>query len=90
VFGAATSRGLYATCLCVPFALLPALAWLEGSPWFLLPLVLAPAAWRLDLDFVACPPGLPFNGILFRTFRMELAYAALLAAGAVATRLVGA
>ncbi len=90
VFGAAASRRLYAACLTVPFALLPMLAWLQSSPWFLLPLALAPAAWRLDRDFVSCPPGLPFNAILYRTFRMELAYAALLAAGAMVTRLFSA
>jgi len=90
VFGAAASRRLYAACLAVPFALLPMLAWLESSPWFLLPLALAPAAWRLDQDFASSPPGLPLNAVLYRTFRMELAYAALLAAGAMVTRLFSA
>ncbi len=90
VFGARASRLLYAGCLVAAFALVPALAWLGGSPWLLLPLVLAPLAWRLDADFVACPPGLPFNGILYRTFKLELVFAVLLAAGAMTARIAGA
>ncbi len=90
VFGANISRLLFALCLGLPFALLPVLATLEGAPWFLLPLVLGPAAYRLYLDFAVCPPGLPFNAVLYRTFKMELAYAALLATGAMVTPVVGA
>ena len=89
VFGARASRLLYAGCLFTAFALIPPLAWLEGAPWLLLPLVLVPLAWRLDADFVSCPPGLPFNGVLYRTFKLELVYAVLLAAGAMATRIAG-
>jgi 1,4-dihydroxy-2-naphthoate octaprenyltransferase len=36
---------------------------------------------------VRCPPGLAYNRILVRTFKLELAFAALLAAGAVLGRL---
>jgi 1,4-dihydroxy-2-naphthoate octaprenyltransferase len=36
-----------------------------------------------------CPPGIAFNEVLFRTFRMELAYAVLLAGGAALGRLWG-
>jgi 1,4-dihydroxy-2-naphthoate octaprenyltransferase len=66
-----------------------ALAWLGGSLLLLLPLALLPAAWALRRDFLRCPPGIAFNAILFRTFRLELLYAALLAAGAVLGRLAG-
>jgi 1,4-dihydroxy-2-naphthoate octaprenyltransferase len=86
VFGAGASRAMYATLLLVPFALLPAIAWLAGSPALLLPAVLVPAAWRLRRAFDACPPGAAFNGILFRTFRLELWFAALLSAGALLGR----
>jgi len=48
-----------------------------------------PKALRLRRDFIGCAPGLPFNRILVRTFKLELAYAALLAAGVVAARLAG-
>jgi hypothetical protein len=44
--------------------------------------LLAHAIWRLHRDFVACPPGLPYNSILFRVFQLELGFAALLAIGA--------
>jgi 1,4-dihydroxy-2-naphthoate octaprenyltransferase len=86
VLGAGASRGLYAASVLLPFALVPAIAWLAAGPWLLLPLALLPLALRLVRDFVRCPPGLPFNGILFRTFKLELAYAALLSAGAIVTR----
>lgn len=46
-------------------ALLPAL----GLPW----------AWRLGQDFQYCPSGLAFNDVLFRTFRLGLMQACLLA-----------
>ena len=85
VLGAGASRGLYAASVLLPFALVPAMAWLAAGPWLLLPLALLPLALRLVRDFVRCPPGLPFNAILFRTFKLELAYAALLSAGAIAT-----
>ena len=45
-----------------------------------------PAALQLRRDFVACPPGTAFNELLFRTFRLELWFAALLSAGAVLGR----
>jgi len=85
-FGDAASRGLYATLLLGPFALLPPMALLADAPALLLPLPLLPAAWQLRRDFAACPRGLAFNAILFRTFRLELWFAALLSAGALAVR----
>jgi 1,4-dihydroxy-2-naphthoate octaprenyltransferase len=88
VFGAAAARGLYGFGLLAPFALVVALAGLARSPWMLAPLVLLPAALRLRRDFEACAPGLPFNLILFRTFKLEMAFAVLLAAGAVLGRLL--
>jgi len=86
VFGAAPARRFYALGLALPFALLLALAWLEGAPLLLAPLVLAPAVATLWRDFCRCPGGLAFNDILVRTFAMELKFAALLALGALATR----
>jgi 1,4-dihydroxy-2-naphthoate octaprenyltransferase len=38
-------------------------------------------------DFKTSPPGLAFNALLFRTFKLELGYAALLSAGAILARL---
>ena len=88
VFGARAARALYALSLLAPFALAVPIAWGAGSPWLLLPLLWLPVASRLLRDFLACPPGPAFNLILFRTFKLELAYAGLLAAGAVLARLL--
>lgn len=81
-FGARASARLYAALLLGPFTLPPLMAWQAGAPARLLPLLLLPAAWRLRRDFAACPPGQAFNALLFRTFRLELAFALLLSAGA--------
>jgi 1,4-dihydroxy-2-naphthoate octaprenyltransferase len=89
VFGAASAQGLYAFLLVGPFALLPAIAWLAGTAWLLLPLILLPTVRALYRDFVQCAPGLAFNLVLFRTFRLELVFAVLMASGAVLGRLWG-
>lgn len=86
VLGVGASRGLYAASVLLPFALVPAMAWLAAGPWLLLPLALLPLALLLVRDFGRCLPGLPFNAVLFRTFKLELAYAALLSVGAIVTR----
>jgi 1,4-dihydroxy-2-naphthoate octaprenyltransferase len=52
------------------------------APALLLPTLLAPSAVRLLRDFAHCPPGVAFNEILFRTFRLELWFAVFLSAGA--------
>ena len=88
-FGATASRHLYSLLLLGSFALTPLMAWLAGSALLLLPCLLLPAAWTLRHDMQRCPPGIAFNEVLFRTFRMELAYAVLLAGGAALGRLWG-
>jgi 1,4-dihydroxy-2-naphthoate polyprenyltransferase len=88
LFGEAASRGLYGALLLGPYALLLPMAWLGSSPALLLPLALLPVAWQLRRDFIASPRGLAFNQILFRTFRLELWFAALLSAGALLGRVV--
>ena len=85
-FGDGASRGLYTVLLLGPFALVPLMAGWVGNPALLLPLLLAPAAWQLRRDFLRCPPGTAFNEVLFRTFRLELWFAALLSAGALLGR----
>ena len=50
---------------------------------------LDPAALRLRRDFVNCAPGLAFNELLFRTFRLELWFAVLLSVGSVLDRMPG-
>jgi 1,4-dihydroxy-2-naphthoate octaprenyltransferase len=88
-FGAAASHRLYGVLLLGPFALLPPMAHGANDLAFLLPLVLLPVAQELRRDFVACPPGIGFNEVLFRTFRLELWFAALLSAGALFGRIFG-
>ena len=89
VFGDRASRGLYGLLLLGPFVLLPVMALLAGAVALLLPLLLLPAALQLRLDFGRCPPGTAFNEILFRSFRLELWFAALLSAGVLLGRVLG-
>lgn len=89
VFGDRASHGLYGLLLLGPFALLPVAALLAGTPALLLPLLALPAALQLRQDFGRCPPGIAFNDILFRTFRLELWFAALLSAGVLLGRVLG-
>ena len=88
-FGDAASRHLYTLLLLGPFVLLLPMALLASAPALLLPLLLLPAALQLRRDFGRTPPGTAFNEILFRTFRLELWFAALLSAGALLARVLG-
>jgi len=88
-FGARASQALFTLLLLAPFALLPAIAWAAGSGWLIAPALLLPAAWALRRDFVRCPPGLAYNALLFRCFRLQLVFAAALAAAAVLARVTG-
>ncbi|MGZ5131163.1 MAG: 1,4-dihydroxy-2-naphthoate octaprenyltransferase [Caldimonas sp.] len=88
-FGEAGSRRLYGLLLFGPFALVPAMAFMAGAPALLLPLLLVPVALRLRRDFVACPGGAAFNGVLFRTFKLGLQFATVLSAGALLARVLG-
>lgn len=85
-FGTLASQRLFMLLLLGPFVLVPVMAWLAATPALLLPWLLLPSAWALRGDFLRCPPGLAFNAILFRTFKMELVFSVLLAAGAVLGR----
>lgn len=79
--GVTGSRRLYAALLLGPFLLVPWMAADARSMALLLPLVLVPKAAWLHRDFVRCAPGVAFNLILFRMFRLEIWFALLLAAG---------
>ena len=87
-FGEQASRRLYTLLLLGPLLLVPAMALLGQAPALLLPLLLLPVALQLRRDFGRCPPGTAFNAILFRTFRLELWFAALLSAGALLGRVL--
>ena len=88
VFGAQAAKNMYSASVFGAFALLLPIAWLESAVTLLTPLLLLPAALKLNRDFLHCPPGLAYNAILVRTFKLELGYAALISAGAVAARLL--
>jgi 1,4-dihydroxy-2-naphthoate octaprenyltransferase len=87
VFGAAASRRLYRALLLGPFLMLVVIAACAQAPMLLLPLLLMPIAFRLLRDFERCSPGIAFNDILFRTFRLEIWFAVLLSAGALLIRM---
>jgi 1,4-dihydroxy-2-naphthoate octaprenyltransferase len=82
VFGPRMAQAMFRALLLLAYALVPALALHERSLWLLLPIVTVPAATRIWRDFVQLPPGAQWNDLLFRTVKLELAYGALLAAGA--------
>jgi 1,4-dihydroxy-2-naphthoate polyprenyltransferase len=88
-FGADASRALFGALLLGPFLLVPVMALAAHALALLLPLLLLPVALRLRRDFVDCPPGVAYNEVLFRTFRLELWFAALLSAGALLSRTLG-
>jgi 1,4-dihydroxy-2-naphthoate octaprenyltransferase len=88
IAGVRGTERLYTGLLVVPFLLLPAIAATARDPWLTLPALLLPAAVRLRRDFLACSPGIAFNGLLFRTFELELRFAALLCLGAALGRLM--
>ena len=88
-FGESASRNLYSVLLLGPFALLPLMATLGNEAGVLLPLLLLPTAWQLRRDFLSCPRGVSFNPVLFRTFQLELWFAAALGAGAVLGHILG-
>jgi 1,4-dihydroxy-2-naphthoate octaprenyltransferase len=85
-FGELASRKMFASLLLGPFALLPVIALVGRSPMLLLPLILLPIALHLRDAFERCTVGTAFTEVLFRTFRLELWFAALLSAGALAGR----
>jgi 1,4-dihydroxy-2-naphthoate octaprenyltransferase len=88
-FGETASRSLYGVLLLGPYALVPVMAMLAHALTLLLPLLLLPVALQLRRDFVRCPRGTAFNAVLFRTFKLELWFAALLSAGALLARMLG-
>jgi 1,4-dihydroxy-2-naphthoate octaprenyltransferase len=85
VFGASASRAMYGLSVLGAFALLVPMA-LTSSLTLFAPMLLIPAAARLQRDFATSAPGIAYNAILVRTFKLELGYAALLAIGAVVAR----
>ena len=80
--GRGNAMRLHALLVLVPFALAALLAW-RVSPWFALPLLALPAAWRLRRDVAATMTGAAMNALLFRSVKLELIFGLLLSVGAV-------
>ncbi len=86
--GTTGSRRLYAALLLGPFLLVPLMAAEARAVAVLLPLALVPTTARLHRDFERSAPGVAFNQILFRTFRLEIWFALLLSAGMLLDKLL--
>lgn len=82
VLGTARSRLAYRAAIVAAFLLVPPLAWLAGSAWYLLPLLLVPRARALLAAFDAAAGGHAYTPVLFRTVFLEASFGMLLAAGA--------
>jgi 1,4-dihydroxy-2-naphthoate octaprenyltransferase len=89
VVGPAASRAVYRLSVFVAFALVPVLAWVAGSVWYLLPLVALPVASATLRAFDASPGGHGLTPVLLRTVLLEAAFGLLLAAAAVLARVAG-
>ena len=83
VLGVASTQRCYAAMIFLPFLLLAVPV--AFSPWFLLPLLALPFAWRTRQAFNHAPPGLAFNQVLLRTVRLEALYGALFIAAGILT-----
>jgi 1,4-dihydroxy-2-naphthoate octaprenyltransferase len=82
VLSRAASLRLYALLIVAPFVLAALLIKIAGSACYALPVVALPWGWRLIRDLARTPAGPAQNALLFRTVLLEVAYGALLSAGA--------
>lgn len=85
-FGPRASSVLFGLLLCVPFLVCLMMAWARSAPVFLMPLLLVPSTAKIYRDFRVCTPGLAYNAILFRVFRMEMWFALALSGAAVLSK----
>jgi 1,4-dihydroxy-2-naphthoate octaprenyltransferase len=81
-FGARSSISFYTGLVLGAFVLLPLAALLTGRIALLLPLAVAPIGWRLTRVLRSAEPGPVMSELLLRTVKLEVAYGALLTAGA--------
>lgn len=88
--GPARARRAHALMLIGPFALLLPLAGLAGSSLCLLPILLWPRALRLLRALPRAAQADEYSVLLIETFRFEMQFAALLAAGLVLSGLLPA
>lgn len=91
VLGKHAAERAYQFAVLAPYALIVALALLDRRHVGLLAVLLTlPAAWALARDLPKTPPGLPYNEVLFRTFKLELLFGACFTIGALTPGLVPA
>lgn len=88
LLGARGSRLVYRTSIALAFALVPAVAWLAGSAWYLLPLVLVPRALGVLGAFDRAGSGHALTPVLFRTVFLEAGFGLALATGALVATLL--
>jgi 1,4-dihydroxy-2-naphthoate octaprenyltransferase len=81
--GKPTAERAYQCALLLPYALIVTLAAVDSHYVGLLAVLLTlPIAWGLVRDLPRTPPGLPYNEVLFRTFKLELLFGACFTIGA--------
>ena len=85
--GISGTRFCYAAMIFFPFPLFAALA--AFSPWFLLPMLALPFAWRTWRLFNVTPSGLAFNAVMLQTVRLEALCGGLLIVAGVLTGMSG-
>ena len=82
-FGERASSWLLGSLIFCPFIICGWMAWGRQTPLFLLPLLLIPSAVNIYREFRTCAPGLAYNAILFKVFRLEMWFAVALSGAAV-------
>ncbi|MGB2817771.1 MAG: 1,4-dihydroxy-2-naphthoate octaprenyltransferase [Burkholderiaceae bacterium] len=83
VLGKPAAERAYQVAVLLPYALTAALALTDPRLIGLLAVMLTlPAALGLVRDLPRTPPGLPYNAMLFRTFKLELLFGACFTIGA--------
>ncbi len=87
-YGDRVTRATYTLLLFWPFGLSIAMAWSASRPVLLAPLLVLPWAVQLRHRFDTTPRGDAFTAILFGTVMLEVAFGMMLAASAVAGRLL--
>jgi 1,4-dihydroxy-2-naphthoate octaprenyltransferase len=81
--GKATAERAYQAAVLLPYALTAVIALSDARLFGLLAVLLTlPAAFTLARDLPRTAPGLPYNAILFRTFKLELLFGACFTIGA--------
>lgn len=90
-FGKPAAERAYQTALILPYLLVAGLALTDpGRIGMLAVLLTLPAALALVRDLPRTAPGLPYNEILFRTFKLELLFGACFTIGALVPGLLPA